>query len=580
METDTVESGFSAELSFVNFFNLALQQNALPIVYELKLKNNTEKDIENLQCCFSSVPEFIHEKTVFVNKIKAGEELCINNPEIELNYDLLSSLSESMKGKLKLEIKDDSQTLFHQEFECESYAPDQWLGMQIMPELLASFVTPNLEVISHLQSSVALELERATGSSSIQGYQADSKRVYEICAAIYRAIHNWGINYSNPASSFGEPGQRIRFADAIYQYKLGTCLDTAILFASVMESCGLHPVIMLQTGHAYVGCHLVDRYFPDIPMDDLQAIRKLADLDEFLVIETTMVTKNASFSEAEAVARMDHLNIDGDFQCAIDVIRARYSGIRPLPLKRSVNGVEFAPIDREVAEQEAEQARQLEKELDLSKLSNESNQPARVVRWTSKLLDLSLRNRLLNVRDTKLIIPIACPDITILEDKIADNESLTLNSLPNLLGEKDLHDLTMLRYCNVKPEIKVLLEHELEQQRLWTILQPNEMNHRLTALYRQGKTDLEEGGVNTLYMAIGFVEWKVAERDEKSYLSPILLLPINLQRKSITEGVKISRMDGETIINETLLELLRSQYHLTIPGLKPHNCNHIFLLQV
>ena len=76
METDTVESGFSAELSFVNFFNLALQQNALPVVYELKLKNNTEKDIENLQCCFSSVPEFIHEKTVFVNKIKAGEELC------------------------------------------------------------------------------------------------------------------------------------------------------------------------------------------------------------------------------------------------------------------------------------------------------------------------------------------------------------------------------------------------------------------------------------------------------------------------------------------------------------------------
>ena len=569
MTLEAEKNIFSAELAFVPLFNLALQQNALPVVYELKLINNTGKDIENLECRFSSVPEFILEKSLQVSKVKSGEELCINKPEIELNYNLLSTLSESMKGKLKLEISNGDQILFQKDFECEAFAPDQWLGMQIMPELLTSFVTPNLDVVAHLQSSVAHELERATGSASIQGYQADKKRVYEICAAIYRAIHNWGINYSNPASSFGTPGQRIRFADAIYQYKLGTCLDTAILFASVMESCGLHPVIMLQSGHAYIGCHLEERYFPDIPMDDLQTIRKLADLDEFLVIETTMVTGNATFAEAEAAARMDHLNIDGEFECAIDVIRARYSGIRPLPLKRSVNGVEFVPVERTVVEQEAEKARKLEKEIDLSQLSNENNQPARIVRWTSKLLDLSLRNRLLNVRDTKFIIPIACPDITILEDKIADNESLTLNSLPNLLGEKDLHDLTMLRNSEVKPEIKVLLEHELGQQRLWTVLPPNEMLHRLTALYRQGKNDLEEGGVNTLYLAIGFVEWKVSEHDEKSYLAPILLLPVRLQRKSITEGIKISRIDGETIINETLLELLRSQYHLTIPGISP-----------
>ena len=569
MAIEAEKNIFSAELAFVPFFNLALQQNALPVVYELKLINNTEEDIENLQCRFSAVPGFIIEKSITVNKVKAGEELCISKPELELDYNLLSALSESMKGKLKLEISNGDKLLFQKDFECEAFAPDQWLGMQIMPELLTSFVTPNLDVVSHLQSSVAHELERATGSASIQGYQADKKRVYEICAAIYRAIHNWGINYSNPASSFGTPGQRIRFADTIYQYKLGTCLDTAILFASVMESCGLHPVIMLQSGHAYIGCHLVERYFPDIPMDDLQTIRKLADLDEFLVIETTMVTEDSTFAEAEATARLKHLNIDGEFECAIDVIRARYGGIRPLPLKRSVNGIEFAPVDRKVAEQEAEKARKLEKEIDLSQLSNENNQPARIVRWTSKLLDLSLRNRLLNVRDTKFVIPIACPDITVLEDKIADNESLTLNSLPNLLGEKELHDLAMLRNSDVKSETKVLLENELAQQRLWTILPPNEMIRRLTALYRQGKTDLEEGGVNTLYLAIGFVEWKVSERDERSYLAPILLLPVRLQRKSITEGIKISRIDGETIINETLLELLRSQYHLTIPGISP-----------
>ena len=199
MPVNTAKNHFSAELSFVPLFNLALHQNALPIVYELKLINHTGKDIENLQCRFSAVPEFIIEKSIPVNKLKSGEELCINKPDVELNYKLLSTLSESMKGKLKLEISDENAVLFQKDYECEAFAPDQWLGMQIMPELLTSFVTPNLDVVAHLQSSVAHELERATGSSSVQGYQEDKKRVYEICSAIYRAIHNWGINYSNPA---------------------------------------------------------------------------------------------------------------------------------------------------------------------------------------------------------------------------------------------------------------------------------------------------------------------------------------------------------------------------------------------
>ena len=48
MPVNTAKNNFSAELSFVPLFNLALHQNALPIVYELKLINHTGKDIENL----------------------------------------------------------------------------------------------------------------------------------------------------------------------------------------------------------------------------------------------------------------------------------------------------------------------------------------------------------------------------------------------------------------------------------------------------------------------------------------------------------------------------------------------------
>ncbi|MEG2076334.1 MAG: DUF4011 domain-containing protein, partial [Victivallaceae bacterium] len=133
----------------------------------------------------------------------------------------------------------------------------------------------------------------------------------------------------------------------------------------------------------------------------------------------------------------------------------------------------------------------------------------------------------------------------------------------------DLHNLAMQRNSEVKTEIKQLLDKELAQRRLWTMLSPPEMVRRLTGLYRQSKTDLEEGGVNTLFLAVGFLEWKFAERDERAFLAPILLIPVRLQRKSMAEGIRISRIDEDTVVNETLLEFLRSQFKLTIPGLSP-----------
>ncbi len=563
------KAAVSAQLSFVPCFNLALQQNAFPVIHELKLKNCSSRRLENVECLFSATPAFFAPKTVTAEGLEPGEERPLHDLGIELDYAMLSSLSEAARGKMHLEVRSGEELLFSGEYDVEAFAPDQWLGLGVMPELLASFVTPNLDSVNLLMGVVADELEKATGSSAIQGYQADRKRVYEICSAIYRAVLSWGIRYSNPPSSFGTPGQRIRFADTVYRQRLGTCLDTTVLFASVMEQCGLHPVILLQNGHAYIGCHLVERYFSDVPMDDLQTIRKLADLDEFLVVETTMATQNRTFSVAEAAARAEHLNIDGDFQCAIDIVRARYSGIRPLPLKYGATGIEFRPPERRAEDPGEECGRHLETEIDLSRLENHEERSGRVARWSQKLLDLSLRNRLLNVRDTKQVIPVVCSDITLLEDKIAADEMLSLHPLDRLLSEKDQHDLAMLRNSEVKNEIKALLDRELEQRRLWTPLAPQEALRRLTGLYRQSRTDLEEGGVNTLFLAVGFLEWKVSEREEKSCLAPILLIPVRLQRRSMEEGIRISRIDEDTVINETLLELLRSQFQLAIPGLAP-----------
>ena len=563
----------TAELDFLPFFNLAFQQNGVPAVRELKLTNRSDRPLGGLVCTFTSSPEMILPKTIHAEEITPGETLAMHDLGIELNCDYLTALSEAVKGKLKLEVFWNGQTVFRQDYDVTAFAADQWTGRDVMPELLAAFVTPNLDVISELQACASEELRKATGDASIDGYRSgDRKRVYEICAAIYRAIYSWGIHYSLPPSSIGTPGQRIRFADNIYQHKLGTCLDTTVLFASVMEQCGLHPVIMLHTGHAYIGCHLVDRYFPDIPMDDLQAIRKLVRLGEFLVLETTAMFSggNATFSKAEEVAQTKNLNADEEFDSAIDICLARRSGIHPLPLKRSINGIELNPIENEVEGLKPEHLRSLQEGVDISFEEETDPQLVRVRRWQQKLLDLSLRNRLLNVRDTKQVIPIECSDISKLEDGIAENDPFKILPQKDIIDGKDFfHDIAIIKNKRNKSYNAAFLNSEFLQKRLYAMLSPTELNKRLIAVYRQSKSDLEEGGVNTLFLAIGFLEWKLSEHEEKSYLAPILLIPIQIRRKSVAEGFEISRLDEDTMINETLLELLRKQFQMTVPNLSP-----------
>ena len=569
MDNTTPIPPVSVALSYAASVNLAMQQNAFPIVQHLTVTNTSDAPLEGLTCAFSSEPGIVIPKTFAIDPLKPGESCALAHPKLELAYPFLAALSEAVKGTLTLTLSANGETLLTESHPLEAYAADQWLGVNIFPELLAAFVTPNLEVITHLMTAVSADLKERTGDPSIQGYQADKQRVYDICVAIYHAIYSWGIHYSTPPASFGGLGQRIRFADAICQYKLATCLDLTLLFASLMEQCGLNPVILLMDQHAYIGCHLIHQNFQTVPMDDLQAIRKRVDLDEFLVVETTCVTNTLSFADAEKQAKTENLHKDQAFICAIDIARARSSGIRPLPLRKSADGITFITKEEAPAELDEAAPRELAETIDLGQTADKAKPVDRVDRWTRKLLDLSLRNRLLNVRDTKQVIPIISPNASLLEDKLAADQPLTLNALANLLNAKDLQEIREKGDGHLPDEIVQLIGKELEQKRLWSPLSDVELKRRLKTLYRQGKIDIEEGGVNTIFLSVGLLEWKVTERDEKSYFAPILMIPVELRQKSISEGISISRRDEETVINVTLLELLSHEFKLTIPGLDP-----------
>ena len=144
----------------------------------------------------------------------------------------------------------------------------------------------------------------------------------------------------------------------------------------------------------------------------------------------------------------------------------------------------------------------------------------RVTRWTQKLLDLSLRNRLLNARDGKQILPLRVDSLGSLEDRLAADQAVALDSLSDLPSD--------------------------------------ELARRLKELYRLAKVELEESGVNALYLALGFLKWRTEGANAKDCRAPLLLLPVGLSRQSVNQGYRMARLDEDAALNATLVEFLRT----------------------
>jgi hypothetical protein len=107
----------------------------------------------------------------------------------------------------------------------------------------------------------------------------------------------------------------------------------------------------------------------------------------------------------------------------------------------------------------------------------------------------------------------------------------------------------------------------LERSEVLATLEKTKLEAALVDMYRKARSDLDEGGANTLFLALGFLKWKKAADDPKTYSAPLILVPVSLERKSALSGVVMTMIDEEPRFNLTLLELLRHDFELNIPGL-------------
>ncbi len=467
---DGLQPPIAIDLQLNPTVNYATQQNDVPVVHSLRIRNVSDRYLQDVRISIETEPLFARPLEKTIELIGPQETYDLGIIDLPLSHDFLFQLTERVAGEVHVTAAAGQGSIRVSE-KIVLLAYDEWSGLAEIPEILAAFVMPNHPAIEGILADASSILHRWTGDGSLSGYQSgERERVITITGAIYAAIQSTRISYVNPPASFEKSGQKIRTPDRILNNRLGTCLDLAVLAAACLEQAGLNPLICFTVHHAFAGVWLNDECFPDCTTDDVLRLRKRVELQEIYVFETTCVTSDplGSFDYAQKAAA-GRLDESDDFQCVIDIRRSRKSSIRPLPIRSGTDGGSSSASHVDLAQPDASAAT-IPFPIDLKNVADvtpaQESPASRLDGWKRKLLDLTMYNRLLNFRETRKTLRLLCPNPESLEDALADGELFRLYASPTDLDAARPRDAALHRMRTGEDASAELLREELRERRL------------------------------------------------------------------------------------------------------------------
>lgn len=210
----------------------------------------------------------------------------------------------------------------------------------------------------------------------------------------------------------------------------------------------------------------------------------------------------------------------------------------------------------------------------------------RLVGWKQRLLDLTKRNRALNFKVQKVAT------VTVVDEQPAETyRQLCLRggsmrfrpTLPSKEANEGVSSLT-----DAPRSDNAVLEEEEDDGALETdfapydpqqldarhtddLLQcaatPELLDKSLRRLDEQARSTIEEQGVNALYLALGMLQYRESADSKETFRAPLLLVPVELTRKSARAGYTVKASEEEPMVNPTLAEYLRVNYGIALPEL-------------
>lgn len=192
----------------------------------------------------------------------------------------------------------------------------------------------------------------------------------------------------------------------------------------------------------------------------------------------------------------------------------------------------------------------------------------RVERWKNRLLDLTLRNTLLNFNARAAVnssLRFIVHDVCEFENAlVGEDAKFEIRAAEELSGNAEIAGTELAR--EIFPQKRLLAEPPPLRSRKTT--ETERIRDRLVKIFRTSNTAVAETGANTLFVALGFLRWQCSKRPGETLLAPLVLIPAKLERSRGELNFSLRASDEDVRLNLTLAEMLRQEFGIVLPELE------------
>ncbi len=187
---------------------------------------------------------------------------------------------------------------------------------------------------------------------------------------------------------------------------------------------------------------------------------------------------------------------------------------------------------------------------------------SRIDKWKRQLIDLSKRNRLLNFKPTKNASVESIDEMPSEVFRILqlENKGMTFSAGAGRATERN-QTIALVKHDRAN------LPEKYTDNKLQTALPQDNLDATLLRLHQKSVSLFEEQGVNSLFLALGMLEWFDVNDAAVRLKAPLVLLPVELQRRGATNHYTLKTTEDDPVLNPAIAEKLRLDFKINLPPL-------------